>query len=458
MDIPDEVTFKILEDVTEEHGYDDEALWCDGPFCDNRWTLIKCVTDGIEENVAQVRSNRRLHQEQILRSAKNKLAVVLTCKHWSVLGAELMYRTIVVRKRSSLVALLDTLDSKSERGSWIKGLFLYHDSRFGQCDLKQDDINQLLTRLIRYCPTLRALVFDPFTELCNAFWEKPELFDVIRTFTTLRFVSWYIIFGAKFSMANAFANKPNLSSLRLQNAFDLPNDFVDSDSSSIHLPSLETLSISNVTKLSLTYVSSWSMPNLISLDIDFGFDEDIDEDVKLLLRVCGAKLLTLNFRAYYNHSMDVQSFLFLCPNLTALSLDINRHLQEHIVPSPHQNLSRIGFHSRDTLFSFPEDETDPPFWRSHRREGPLRIKKLSNLSKVNFPRLSSIRIMSRLVVTHYLRRGRMEALDVAKSVAWTELYRRCAVEGIRLEDSTGREFGLPPFSGVPGPFVYVDDY
>ncbi len=201
------------------------------------------------------------------------------------------------------------------------------------------------------------------------------------------------------------------------------------------------------------------MPNLISLDIDFGFDEDIDEDAKVLLRVRGARLLTLNLRAYYDHSMDVQSFLFLCPNLTALSLDINRHLQEHIVPSPHENLSRIGFHSRDTLFSFPEDETDSPYWMRHRQQGPLDINKLANLSKVNFPRLSSVRIMSRLALTYYLRRGGMTALDVANSAAWIQLCRRCATEGIRLEDATGSEFGTPPsFSNSQGPLVYDYDF
>ncbi len=73
MDIPDELTFKILEDVAEEHEYNDEMLWCDGPFYDDRWTLTKRVTDGTEENVAQVSDNRGLHQEQIVRSTKNKL-------------------------------------------------------------------------------------------------------------------------------------------------------------------------------------------------------------------------------------------------------------------------------------------------------------------------------------------------------------------------------------------------
>ncbi len=201
------------------------------------------------------------------------------------------------------------------------------------------------------------------------------------------------------------------------------------------------------------------MPNLISLDIDVGFDEDVDDVVILLLRVCGVKLLTLNLRAYYGHSMDVQSILSLCPNITTLSLDIHRHLQEHLVPSRHRHLSRIGVYNHDALFSFPEDEANPPFWIRRRRTDPLSpevVDDLSNLNKANFPRLSSIRIMSSLSLTHYLRRGGMAALDVAKSAAWIELCQRCAIEAIRLEDATGREFGTrPSFSGVQGPLVYA---
>ncbi len=42
-------------------------------------------------------------------------------------------------------------------------------------------------------------------------------------------------------MANAVLNMPGLSSLRLENAFDIPDGFVDAGSSSVLLPSLEAL-------------------------------------------------------------------------------------------------------------------------------------------------------------------------------------------------------------------------
>jgi len=153
---------------------------------------------------------------------RNKLAVMLTCKRWSALATELMYRTIILRKKTSLVALLDSLESNSERGMWIKGLFLYKDPRFGLCDLKLDDFLQHFPRLIRHCPNLRALVLDPQPHLGTTFGEAPEsgeLLHAIRTLSGLKFVLWYIPFGTKESMGDFFSSMSGLVSIRIENAF-----------------------------------------------------------------------------------------------------------------------------------------------------------------------------------------------------------------------------------------------
>ncbi len=73
MNIPDELSFKILEYAVEEHDYKDDALWFNGSFSDYRWTISKRVTDGIEGNVARISDRRALHQEQMVRSMQNKL-------------------------------------------------------------------------------------------------------------------------------------------------------------------------------------------------------------------------------------------------------------------------------------------------------------------------------------------------------------------------------------------------
>lgn len=204
------------------------------------------------------------------------------------------------------------------------------------------------------------------------------------------------------------------------------------------------------------------MPNLTWLDLDNIFNETVN-DVMRLLGVCGARLLTLNLQTwfYYDLNIDIGSILALCPNLTTFSFNIEWHLQGPIVTSPHQKLSYIGLHSSNTLFYVPEDEEDPAFWVFHEQADRLRpdvVDSMSMLGKSNFPNLCSIRIMPIIFSTYCLRRGGMDALDVSKSAAWIELCQRCAAEGIRLEDVTGHDFGIPPsFPNVQGPLVYADD-
>lgn len=71
MDIPDDITFRILEEALEEHDYSDNALWCDGPLCDNQWTIKKRTKTRqssedreqreMEEIVVGVSDNRGVH-------------------------------------------------------------------------------------------------------------------------------------------------------------------------------------------------------------------------------------------------------------------------------------------------------------------------------------------------------------------------------------------------------------
>jgi len=364
-----------------------------------------------------------------------------------VLATDLMYRTIAVRNRASLVAILDQLESNSQRGKWAKGLFLYQ-SLFDHYT-NRNDVGQLLTRLIRLCPNLRAVVLHPFRELHTMLGKNPELFNAIKNLATLKFLSWcmYIPFTTNI----AFSEMSELSSLHIEISAYHSDGYVDADLPS--LPSLEVLSLSAVTKSSLAYISSWLMPNLTRLDIDFKFEETTD-GLHQLLRLCGARLLTLSILAYCLHSIvDIHPVLALCPSLTTFSCNVDFGVQDHIVFSPHQNLSRIGVYSDSALLSFRKEETDRTSWFRNLARAPYDF---SALNKHNFPRLSSIRLLSGHVLTDYLRRGGMDALDVAKSAVWIELCQRCAREGIRLEDVTGCEFGTrPSFSGVQGPLKYV---
>lgn len=90
MNIPDEILFEILEIVSEEHEYNDDAIWRDAVFGDHRWTLTKrerwptqedTNLHAVVENVAFTSSNVNVHREQVLRSVGNKL---VSCEllHW----------------------------------------------------------------------------------------------------------------------------------------------------------------------------------------------------------------------------------------------------------------------------------------------------------------------------------------------------------------------------------------
>lgn len=343
---------------------------------------------------------------------------------------------------------MDVLETNNERGTWIKGIFLYHDPGFGRCDLQGIDINQLLVRLLHLSPNLRALDFDPYDNIGTAFVIYPELFSAIQTLTALKFVSWYIPFQRKVPMAIVFSKMPGLLSARLENSSSILDEQVDTAAPSVYLPSLETLALSRASIHTLTYMSTWAMPKLRTLDINLGFSDSVD-DINVLLRAFGDRLHTLILQAFCQPSatVDVRSILAMCPNLTTFTFNLDWLFRDPLSPSSHSNLTRIGFNTGGSLFAFVTPDPNAPPWISHIPLSSEAVGNLSNLDKIHFPRLSTIRVLSGLPLILHMRQGGVDALDTSKSAAWTSLCQRCSSEGIRLEDATGNDFGKKPVVG-----------
>ncbi|KLO17118.1 hypothetical protein SCHPADRAFT_994587 [Schizopora paradoxa] len=471
MDIPDELTFKILELAVEEHDYSDNAAWCDGAVTDCQWRLTKRTkprtadsseqpaTDEIE-TVAKFSDNRGVYQGQIKSSMVSKLAIILTCKRWYGLAIELMYRTIVVGKKISLALLMETLETYSERGKSIRGIFLYHNPRFGLCDVKPDDIDGLLVRLLHLSPNLRALDFEPYEDIGVAFLQNPELLNAIQSLTALKFVSLYIAFETKVPMGVAFSKMPGLLSARLENSSSSTDKYVDADETSphIYIQALEELALSRPSIHTLNYMATWAMPNLKALELDLGFSESVD-DVNAFLRVYGGGLQILSLDAFCDSTttVDILSILSMCPSLTTFTFNLDWTFRVPLSPFSHPNLTRIGFNTQGSLFVFAEPDLSNPFWNHERPLSPAAIENLSNLDRVHFPRLSTIRVLSAQPLRQYIRQGGMSGLDSSKSAAWISLSQRCSSEGICIEDAAGNDFGKKPFGDETedGPLKYI---
>ncbi|KLO17097.1 hypothetical protein SCHPADRAFT_937291 [Schizopora paradoxa] len=450
MDIPDELLFYILELAVEEHDYEDDSPWREAAFSCHRWTVLESNGAGgslaDEKNTAWLSSNRDLHRMQLTRSMEIKLATSLTCKRWLALTTELMYRTILVRRKSTLEALLNTLDEESERGRWTKGIFLYLDVPWGK-NFDEKNMDQLLMRLVVHCPNLIALVWEPITNLFHNFADLLASSSSILNLPALRYISCYTPFGINTTTIAILSKMPSIVALRIEHAL-LHLEFVSATAKPLALcfPSLKALYLGGVSKPALAHISSWSMPKLEELSLHFDFYQ-IEEDVEPILRACGARLVTLDVRAY--HRLDIIVVLALCPNLITFSCDIGHdwlHDEEVLPPLPlHRKLSRIGFYSDLDLGSFISAATNV----------------ISKLDRAHFPHLSSLRLLATYHLTHYLREGGWDAMDTSKSVEWIKIRRRCAAEGIRLEDVTvvtGHEFGtLLPCNDVERSFIYLDN-
>lgn len=185
-------------------------------------------------------------------------------------------------------------------------------------------------------------------------------------------------------------------------------------------------------------VSSWNMPELYSLQVNFPRDDEM-AIVKRLLVSFGKSLRSLGFVFGTTRSVDMPWILHSCPHLRMLTFDEMAIFPEGANSFGHERLEHVGIFGYD-LIVFKVDRQPQLRYRAP----PANSEALRNiqwLSKQNFPSLSTIRVINDKLLERYSDFGGRAAVLDAQSPGFLDLERRCVAEGIRFEDCTGNLFG-----------------
>ena len=190
------------------------------------------------------------------------------------------------------------------------------------------------------------------------------------------------------------------------------------------------------------------MPTIQSLTIDFGRVCYNFPDIVQSLEAHGEKLKYLDLNCL--PSLDVPNILSVCPNLTTFCFGIDWALTGRIVHSPHSNIENIGLHGGTYAFGVgPAAKITASNYIYCSMICRLNDANFAMLNKSAFPALKRVRMLSRDVLEDLNK-----ADGPAKGIGykrWEMWWDQCTLQGVRLEDCTGRYLGtLPPQNWAGG--------
>ncbi len=107
----------------------------------------------------------------------------------------------------------------------------------------------------------------------------------------------------------------------------------------------------------------------------------------------------------------MSEILRLFPNLRKLAFMIEWELRGDL---RHETLNRIGFYGGETLFDFGSNVL-PPIWLRSKKHLPhvvsSSIANVTALTKSNFPRLSTVQLLSPEELQYFLYFGRHNSFE-----------------------------------------------
>ncbi|KAK7052258.1 hypothetical protein R3P38DRAFT_3594848 [Favolaschia claudopus] len=469
-----------------------ESVWFKNFFGD--WTL-RSPQDAIE-----------LVQR---RSYATKKSIVLTCKRWRDIGAELLFRCLFftsATRLSALCALLDSTPVSSSStashslGWWTRRI---HLTRFNINNTNSNVIDALTT-LIRHCPNLEIFILDSFISL-DAF---SAIADTLTTYNrkSLRTIHFKLPHAALRKAILALEGLPHIFAAQLEftDDDDASTDDLDSSTSDagdldsiaatphlgstsslpLTLPSLHQLHLHGHTHAFLAQATHWSLPALRHLAINCGTHRTLLPDVPAFLVAhnhgTGLRFLDL----YSIPAMPVQSILSVCPGLRGLAFNADWRLglegdDDTTPPLTHDHITHIGLHGLAYAFGVglaaAHAEGDPLPALLVGRANDLVVNAVCD--KARFPKLERVRVVSGGVLRELERAGGPEGADVVDDRGrgyeyrggvmggaagsgmerWERWWEACSRVGVRLEDCTGGLLGVLPGEGEMGSDEDDDD-
>ena len=190
-------------------------------------------------------------------------------------------------------------------------------------------------------------------------------------------------------------------------------------------------------------VAGWSLPSLRSLSLDFFKTNDLPDIIEFLAQH-GSQLTFLDLNCV--PTLDTAAILDLCPFLTTFTFNADWYLSIPgdnapsdaitFVNRPHQNITYIGCHG--LLDAFGVGYGSEIHMRLFQRANE---KNMAALTKVNFPNLKIVRVLSRTLLRSLEKNDGPEQECLQRWDRWWTQFTRM---GVRLEDCTGAMLGTLP--------------
>jgi hypothetical protein len=211
------------------------------------------------------------------------------------------------------------------------------------------------------------------------------------------------------------------------------------------LRNLEQLSLRGHFQDFLEQITGWSLPSLRSLSLDCMATSDLP-DIMEFLAQHGSGLMFLDLNCVC--TLNTAAILDLCPSLTSFTFNADWYLSTQgddsssdtvtFVNRPHRNITEIGCHG--LLESFGVG-----FGMSQIRTHIIQRtneKNMAALTRVNFPNLKKVRVLSRPLLRALEKTDGPTAGCLQRWDKWWNMFYKM---GVRLEDCTGALLGtLPP--------------
>ncbi|THH11506.1 hypothetical protein EW145_g635 [Phellinidium pouzarii] len=432
--LPPELWREILDIATQDDPLLEPALL--GPLAKSSWY----------EMVFGDWWLRRPHEALQIRQRQSyalKKAFTQTCTLFARVGAEYLYRSILVSDPRRLQKLCSVLDVNTNMGHWTKAIYIYWDERLGVRDLGSMD--DCVVSLVRHCPNLQVFMVDPKIGPGSFL----SIADALRTHcsASLRLIQWKITFTNQTKVVPAISSMRNLVAIQLEinypamegnTSFPGIRQMLD-----VSFPHLKQLSLRGAVQDFAEQITMWHMPELTSLTLDFKACRHDFPDVLEVLTTHGPQLDMLDLNAI--PTLDVRSILTICPNLTTFCFSLDWQLEGNLVEGPHRKLQNIGLyglrHAFGVGFAGEVAQVNPFEAVIMRRRNDMNFIALD---KNNFPSLCLIRVLEPGLLND-LNKNNGPATGISAGYSrWERWWDQCSRQRIRLEDCTGNLLGTLP--------------
>lgn len=370
--------------------------------------------------------------------------IMLTCKAWSRVGVEFMYRSFLLCDPHRLRKLCEILDGNSKIGRWTRSICIYKDTRRGTGDITFSNMGDSLVSIVRHCSHLRVFIIDP--PIGNRVF--PPLADSLRTYCPLLMsVQWQPPYDSQGKVMPALRTLRSLVSLEIVLLCPLPDRESDGTltglrgSDDISFPHLRELSLRGSIQDFLEQLPSWHLPSLSHLTLDFGLSRFDFPDIVEVLGTHGHQLKCLDVNSV--PPLDVPHMLSTCPNLDTFCFNLDWQLDGFLNEVPHQHIRNIGLHGLKHAFGVGYAGVVAgvnPFDAVILRR--RNDNNFAALVKVNFPLLAVVRVLDPMLL-RALNKEDGPAPGVCYD-RWERWWEQCARQRVRLEDCTGNDLGNLP--------------